>query len=149
MKKVIYTAGVFDLFHLGHLNLIKTAKDLGNHLIVGVSTDELVYQYKGYFPVVPFYERKEIVNSIKWVDEVVPQTDRNKFLAWELLGFDIWVVGDDWFGDPYYMDLKCQFESVGVETVFLPYTKNVSSSLRIKEICEKQPRSEQKCQIKY
>lgn len=133
---VVYTAGVFDCFHIGHLNLLRNARDLGERLIVAVSTDELVSSYKDRTPLVPFEERIEIVRAIRWVDEAVPQTDRDKFLAWEQLRFDVWAIGDDWYGDPYYMALKERFDGVGVRTAFLPYTRDVSSTSRREEIAQ-------------
>jgi glycerol-3-phosphate cytidylyltransferase len=132
---IVYTAGCFDLFHIGHLNLLRNASGLGERLIVGVSTDDLVSEYKGCSSVVPFSERIAIVSSVRYVDLCVPQTDRNKFLAWERLGFDVWAVGDDWYGHPYYMDMRERLGSVGVRTVFLPYTLGVGSTLRRREVC--------------
>lgn len=132
--KVVYTAGVFDCFHIGHLNLLNNAKTLGDHLLVAVSTDELVSSYKNRTPLVPFEERIEIVRAIRCVDEAVPQDDRDKFAAWERFKFDVWAIGNDWYGDPYYMDLKERFDGIGVETVFLPYTREVSSTSRRREI---------------
>ena len=94
-----YTCGVYDLFHIGHLNLLKNAKGLCDKLIVGVSTDELV-AYKHKKAVIPFEERLEIIRNIKCVDAAIPQDDLDKFKAWEKLRFDILFVGDDWYGDP-------------------------------------------------
>ena len=127
-NKVIYTAGVFDCFHVGHLNLLKRAKKHGGKLIVGVSTDELVEQYKRIIPIVPFKERMEIVKAIKWVDEVVPQTDRNKLKALEIVEFNIWAIGNDWYGNEYYMKIEKEFQRLGVKTIWLTYTKGISST---------------------
>ena len=90
-----YTTGVYDLFHIGHLNLLKNARGLCDKLIVGVSTDTLV-GYKGKRPIIPFEDRIEIVRNIKWVDAAIPQESLDKFAAWEKLKFDIMFVGDDW-----------------------------------------------------
>lgn len=130
MKKRIvgYTTGVFDLFHIGHLNILRRAKEQCDYLIVGVSTDELCESYKHKAPVIPYEERKAIVEAIRYVDEVVPQYDRNKFEAWKTYRFDIMFVGDDWKGSPLFMDLEKQFAEVGVEIVYFPYTKGLSSS---------------------
>ena len=130
MKKriVVYTTGVFDLFHIGHLNILRRAKEQCDYLIVGVSTDELCESYKHKAPVIPYEERKAIVAAIRYVDEVVPQYDRNKFEAWKTYRFDIMFVGDDWKGSPLFMDLEKQFAEVGVEIVYFPYTKGLSSS---------------------
>lgn len=135
MKKPIigYTTGVFDLFHIGHLNILRRAKEQCDYLIVGVSTDELCESYKHKAPVIPYEERKAIVEAIRYVDEVVPQLDRNKYEAWEKYHFNRMFVGDDWKGTPFFNDLEKQFAEVGVEIVYFPYTKGSSStSLREK-----------------
>ncbi|MFC4620084.1 adenylyltransferase/cytidyltransferase family protein [Camelliibacillus cellulosilyticus] len=130
--KIGYTTGVFDLFHVGHLNILRRAKAQCDYLIVGVSTDELVMDYKKKRPVIPFSERVEIIESIKYVDTVIPQQNRDKFSAWEHLNFDVMFVGDDWRGDALFNEVENRFNLVGVEVVYLPYTKGVSSTL-IKE----------------
>ena len=94
--KIGYTTGVFDMFHVGHLNILKNAKERCEHLIVGVSTDELVKSYKHKTPVIPFEERLAIVESIRYVDEVVPQVSMDKFAAWEKYRFNAIFHGDDW-----------------------------------------------------
>ncbi|WP_120190662.1 adenylyltransferase/cytidyltransferase family protein [Ammoniphilus oxalaticus] len=126
--KIGYTTGVFDLFHVGHLNILKRAKEQCDYLIVGVSTDELVMEYKSKKPVIPQQERVEIVNSIKYVDLVVHQTNRNKFFAWEELKFDVLFVGDDWKGDSLFVEMEKKFNHVGVEIIYFPYTSGVSST---------------------
>lgn len=126
--KVGYTTGVFDLFHVGHLNILKRAKEQCEFLIVGVSTDELVQMYKNKLPVIPHCERMQIVEGIKFVDLVVPQTHRNKFETWEKLKFNAMFVGDDWKGDPLFNDMEKKFKQVGVEIVYFPYTLGVSST---------------------
>lgn len=123
-----YTTGVFDLFHIGHLNLLKKAKEQCDHLIVGVSTDDLV-TYKHKHAVIPFEERIEIVKAIKYVDEVVPQVNMNKMEAWEKLHFNVMFVGDDWKGTPKWEAYEKQFAEVGVKIVYFPYTKGTSSTL--------------------
>lgn len=127
--KVGYTTGVFDLFHVGHLNILKRAKEQCEYLIVGVSTDELVMEYKNKCPVIPFNERSEIVDGIKYVDMVVPQLHRGKYATWEHLKFDVMFVGDDWKGKPLFNELEKKFQEVGVEIVYFPYTKGVSSTI--------------------
>ncbi|MCE7792502.1 adenylyltransferase/cytidyltransferase family protein [Salipaludibacillus sp. CUR1] len=127
--KIGYTTGVFDLFHVGHLNILKRAKEQCDYLIVGVSTDELVNNYKNKQPVIPFHERVAIVDGIKYVDEVVPQMDRDKFGAWERLKFNAMFVGDDWRGSPIFMELEQKFEPHGVKVVYFPYTRGVSSTI--------------------
>src|SRR5690606_25937939 len=96
--KVGYTTGVFDMFHIGHLNILRRAKEQCDYLIVGVSTDELVVSYKHKKPIIPYNERKAIVESIKYVDKVVPQINMNKMGAWEEYKFDVMFVGSDWKG---------------------------------------------------
>lgn len=129
-KKIVgYTTGVFDMFHIGHLNILKRAKEKCDYLIVGVSTDELCESYKHKKPVIPFEERKEIIESIRYVDQVVPQLNRDKFAAWEKYHFDVMFVGDDWKNSPLFNELEQKFASVGVKIVFFSYTKGTSSTL--------------------
>lgn len=129
-RPVVYTCGVFDLFHIGHLRIIQNARQLGETLIVAVSTDELVESYKGITPTIPFEERLEIVRNIKGVDLAIAQRSQDKLAAWERLKFDTWVVGDDWFGSEAYEDYRQRLTAVGVDCVFLPYTSGVSSTQR-------------------
>lgn len=135
MKRIGYTTGVFDLFHIGHLNILRTAKLECDYLIVGVTTDELAEMEKGIRPVIPFVERIEIVQSIEYVDDVVPQVSYDKLEAWNNLKFNIVFVGDDWQGTERWMNLEREFCKVGVEICYLPYTKHTSST-KIKKILE-------------
>jgi glycerol-3-phosphate cytidylyltransferase len=130
-KKIIvgYTAGVYDLFHIGHLNILKNAKSLCDKLIVGVSTDELVKKYKKKTPIIPYEERVEIVRSIKHVDAVTPQETMNKYKVWEKLKFDLMIVGDDWFKTDKWKKFEKDFLKVGVKIIFFPHTKGTSSTL--------------------
>lgn len=128
MKKIGYTTGVYDLFHIGHLNLLRKARLECDYLIVGVTTDELCEARKKKRPVIPFAERMEIVENIRFVDEVVPQTSMDKFEAWNNLRFDKMFVGDDWKGTAKWNELERQFSEVGVEIVYFPYTSHTSSS---------------------
>ena len=123
-----YTSGVFDLFHIGHLNLLKNAKGLCDKLIVGVTTDELV-SYKNKKSVIPFSERIEIVRNIKFVDAVVPQKDMDKMGMWKRLKFNTMFVGDDWFEHPKWEKIEEEFKAIDVKVVFFPYTQGVSSTL--------------------
>lgn len=127
--KVGYTTGVFDLFHIGHLNILKKAKEQCDYLIVGVSTDENVQSYKHKTPVIPFEERIAIVEALKYVDEVVPQTSMDKFAAWENLKFEAIFHGDDWKGSKMYEEIERKFSDVGVDMVFFSYTKGTSSTI--------------------
>ena len=127
--KIGYTTGVFDMFHIGHLNILRRAKEQCDYLIVGVSTDELVRDYKNKTPIVPFEERKAIVDAIKYVDEVVPQTSMDKFEAWKKLHFNAIFHGDDWKGSTLYKEIEEKLSSVGVDMVFLPHTDGTSSTI--------------------
>ena len=127
--KIGYTTGVFDMFHIGHLNILKRAKDQCEHLIVGVSTDELVKSYKNKIPIIPFAERIEIVRAIRYVDEVVPQISMDKFDAWEKLRFNALFHGSDWKNSDMYNKIIEQFSVVGIDVVFLPQTEGISSTL--------------------
>lgn len=130
MKKVIgYTTGVYDMFHIGHLNVIRRAKELCDYLIVGVSTDELVQQEKGKIPVISYMERAEIVSSIRYVDQVVPQTNKNKVEAWEKYHFDKMFVGSDWENTPQWIKYEEEFRPLGVDIVYLPHTDGISSTI--------------------
>ena len=126
--KIGYTTGVYDLFHIGHLNILKRAKEQCDFLIVGVSTDELVQSYKNKTPVIPFAERMAIVEAIKYVDKVVPQTSMDKLLAWKELHFDAMFHGDDWKNSAMYDEYEKQFDAIGVTLVFLPHTQGTSST---------------------
>ena len=123
-----YTTGVFDLFHIGHLNMLKNAKAMCDKLIVGVTVDELV-AYKHKKAVIPFEERLEIVRNIECVDVAIPQTTMDKFEAWQKLRFDVMFVGDDWYGTDKWKDYEKQFNEVGVRIIYFPYTKGTSSTL--------------------
>lgn len=122
-----YTAGVFDLFHIGHLNLLRNAKGMCDKLIVGVSTDELV-KYKGKTPVIPFEDRVEIIRNIKFVDAVVAQENMDKLEMCKKLKASIMFVGDDWYKSDKWQDYEKQFEDAGISIVYFPYTKNISST---------------------
>lgn len=122
-----YTTGVFDLFHIGHLNILKKAKKECDYLIVGVTIDELV-SYKGKQAFIPFEERLKIVESIEYVDEVTPQTTMNKMEAWEEFKFNKMFVGSDWKGTDRWNNLEREFLKVNVEIVYFPYTKGTSST---------------------
>jgi len=123
-----YTAGVFDLFHVGHLNLLKNAKGLCDYLIVGVTTDDLV-TYKGKHAMIPFEDRLEIVRSIKYVDAVVPQNDMDKLTMCKKLGASMLFVGDDWYGTEKWQAYEKEFKTAGIRIIYFPYTNGVSSTL--------------------
>jgi len=132
MKKpyiIGYTTGVFDMFHIGHLNILKNAKERCDFLIVGVSTDDLVEKYKSKSAVVPFSERVQIVESIRYVDRVIVQEHRDKYKAWEEIKFDKMFVGSDWKGSELFLELEKQLEVHNVEIVYFDYTTGTSSTL--------------------
>ena len=124
-----YTTGVFDMFHVGHLNLLARARGQCDRLIVGVSTDEVVIGYKKHPPIVPYDERVAIVKAIRYVDEVVPQTSMDKFAAWEKLHLNRLFHGNDWKGSAMYNEVEAKLKAVGVEVIYFPYTQGTSSTL--------------------
>ena len=127
-KKIGYAPGVYDLFHIGHLNLLERSSALCDHLIAGVVSDELAAGAKGRAPVVPLAERLEIVRSIRCVDQAVAEVLPEKLDTWRSVGFDVIFKGDDWKGTPKGDKLERDFASVGVEVVYLPYTNHTSST---------------------
>ena len=122
-----YTAGVYDLFHIGHLNLLKNAKGMCDKLIVGVTVDELV-EYKGKQALIPFEDRIEIVRSIKYVDAAVPQYDMDKLSACKKLGAQIMFVGDDWYKTEKWEAYEKEFAKEGIQIMYFPYTQGTSST---------------------
>lgn len=135
-KVVGYTTGVFDMFHIGHLNILRRAKEHCDYLIVGVSTDENVQSYKHKTPVIPFAERASIIGAIRYVDQVVPQENMDKYEAWERLHFNEMYHGDDWKGSAMFSEMERKLASVGCKVVFLPHTDGISSS-QLKELVSK------------
>lgn len=130
MKKIIgFTAGTFDMFHIGHLNLIKNAKSRCDYLIVGVNSDKLVQEYKGKKAVVPLEERMEILRALRFVDEVMPIDSLDKKISWDQKHYDLLFIGDDWKGSPRWEKTVKEMRSYNVETIFLPYTKGTTSTM--------------------
>lgn len=138
MKKIIgFTAGAFDMFHVGHLNLIKNAKARCDYLIVGVNTDELISSYKNKSVVVPLEERLQIVEAIKYVDEVISVDTLDKEVIWKRKKFDCLFIGDDWKGSERWNATEDIMKTHGVEVVYLPYTTGTTSTLlreKLKEL---------------
>lgn len=128
-KSVVYTSGTFDMFHINHLKMINYARSLGDILIVGVSTDELVQSYKSK-PAIPFTERMQIVEALKSPDIVVPQHSLDHSEIVKKLHIDAFVVGDDWFGKYDYL------QELGVDVFYFPYGNGVSSTNLKKSIYE-------------
>ena len=131
-----YTSGVFDLFHIGHLNILQKSKSMCDKLIVGLTTDELLLTYKNKKPVIPFNERIEILKSIKHVDVVVPQENMNKYEMWDKIKFNVMFVGDDWYNTDKWKIYEQQLQKVNVKIVYFPYTKGTSST-KINNILDK------------
>ena len=130
-----YTAGVFDLFHIGHLNLLKNAKGMCDRLVVGVTVDELV-SYKGKNALIPFEDRIEIVRSCRYVDAAVPQYSMDKLDACRKLKASGLFVGDDWYGTEKWKDYDKNFGCEEVKIVYFPYTKGISSTIITKALHE-------------
>lgn len=126
--KLGYTTGVFDLFHMGHVNLLRNASALCDRLVVGVSTDELV-EYKNKQPVIPFHERIEVVRACKYVNVAIPQFDMNKVEAVKKLHASVLFVGDDWYKNDKWNDFEKELATVDCDIVYLPYTQGTSSTL--------------------
>lgn len=127
-KRVGYAGGAFDLFHVGHLNILKHARSQCDYLIAGVVSDELLELTKGRSPIVPLAERLEIVRHISFVDEAVAETRLDKLDTWRAVGFDVYFKGDDWKGTERGLHLEREFAAVGVELVYFPYTMSTSST---------------------
>jgi len=123
-----YTTGVFDLFHVGHLNLLRNASSLCDRLIVGVTTDDLV-SYKNKKAVIPYVERVEIVRACKYVDLAVPQETMDKLDAHNRYKFNIMFVGDDWYKTDKWESVDSDFKEKGVRIIYFPYTMSTSSTL--------------------
>lgn len=135
-KIIGYTTGVFDLFHIGHLNILKKAKEQCDYLIVGVTTDEEVKRIKNKIPVICFEERKQIVEAIKYVDQVVAENNADKIKAWEELKFDVIFKGDDWKGSPKWNYYESFFSSKDVKVIYFPYTEGTSST-KLRDVLNK------------
>ena len=129
-QKIIgFTAGTFDMFHIGHLNLIKNARSRCDYLIVGVNSDELVQEYKGKNAVVPLVERMEIIQALRYVDEVMRIDSLDKKISWNQKHYNLLFIGDDWKGNPRWEETAREMKQSGVETIFLPHTEGTNSTL--------------------
>lgn len=127
--KIGYTTGVFDMFHIGHLNILKRAKAQCEYLIVGVTTDALCFSRKNKYPIICEKERMEIVESIKYVDEVIPQNDMDKVRVVRTLSIDAVFVGSDWKGTPAWIEYEKHFSALGCSVVYLDHTDGISSTI--------------------
>ncbi|KTE93859.1 glycerol-3-phosphate cytidylyltransferase [Desulfitobacterium hafniense] len=123
-----YTTGVFDLFHIGHLNLLERCKEQCNHLIVAVCTDEYAHE-SGKHPIISYEDRARIIAALKCVNKVIPMTYTDKLKAWQENKFDVLFSGDDWKGSQRYAETERQFKEIGVDIVYFPYTKTVSTTM--------------------
>lgn len=127
--KIGYTQGVYDMFHVGHLNLINRAKEYCECLIVGVNSDEQVHRYKNKYPVISQEDRAQIVRNIKAVDDCIIVETLDKLEVWKDVKFDAIFIGDDWKGNPRWLQTEEQLRPYGVDVIYLPYTPNISSTI--------------------
>lgn len=127
--KIGYTTGVFDMFHIGHLNILKRAKEQCEYLIVGVTTDELCRMRKNKTPIIKFEDRCAVVEAIKYVDQVTSQDNMDKLLAVKQFGCDVVFVGSDWKGTEAWIEYEKQFATLGCHVVYLPHTDGISSTI--------------------
>jgi len=127
--KIGYTTGVFDMFHIGHLNILKRAKEQCEYLIVGITTDALCFSRKNKYPIICEKERMEIVESIRYVDKVIPQNDMDKVRVVKDLHADAVFVGSDWKGTSAWAEYEKSFAEVGCSVVYLDHTDGISSTI--------------------
>lgn len=136
-EKVIgFTAGTFDMFHIGHLNLLKNARCRCDYLIVGVNSDRLVEEYKGKKAVVPLGERMEIVRELRCVDEVIRVDSLDKEISWKQKHYNLLFIGDDWKGNPRWKQTEIQMAEYGVKVIYLPHTDGTTSTLLREKLVE-------------
>lgn len=129
MARIVgYAPGAYDLFHVGHLNILRHAKRRCDYLVAGVVADEVLELTKGRRPIIPLAERMEILRHISYVDEVVAEVQPDKVETWRSVGFDVIFKGDDWRGTPKGDRLERDFAAVGVEVIYFPYTVHTSST---------------------
>lgn len=126
--KIGYVQGVFDMFHIGHLNLLKNAKSICDYLIVAVNSDSFTKLYKNKTPIISEIDRLEIVSSIKYVDKAVIVNDRDKIKALNTYKFDVLIMGSDWKGSEFYEEMEKKLSEFNVDIVYFPYTTTISST---------------------
>ncbi len=134
--KIGYTDGVYDLFHIGHLNMIQSAKKKCEYLIVGVHGDDVVEEYKHHRPIINEVDRKRIIESVKGVDRVVINQFRDKLKLWEMYHFDVIFIGDDWKGTDRWNHFESVLAELNVDVVYVPYTRGISTTEIRKKIME-------------
>lgn len=127
--KIGYTTGVYDMFHIGHLNILRRAKELCDYLIVGVTTDELCYMRKQKYPIISETERLEIIQSIRYVDRAVFQTNMDKVAAAKEFCAEVVFVGSDWKNTPSWVSYEKELKKIGCDVVYLEHTDGISSSI--------------------
>lgn len=136
-EKVIgFTAGTFDMFHIGHLNLLRNARSRCDYLIVGVNSDRLVEEYKGKKAVVPLEERMEIIRELRCVNEVIRIDSLNKEISWKQKHYNLLFIGDDWKGNPRWEQTEIQMAEYGVKVIYLPHTDGTTSTLLREKLVE-------------
>ena len=123
-----FTVGTFDMFHRGHLNLFRQAKEYCEYLVVGVHSDEWVMHCKNRPTVIPYEDRADIVGAIRYVDEVVKNETRSKMEAWNKIHFDVAFIGDDWKGTEVWNKIEAELKSVGCDVIYIPYTQGISTT---------------------
>lgn len=128
MIRIGYAPGAYDLFHIGHVNLLRRAKEHCDYLIAGVASDEVLIKHKGVTPVIPLTERLEIVRNVRFVDAAYAAMTNDKLQIWQDIRFNVLFKGDDWRGTEKGDKLERDFGAVGVEIVYFPYTLSTSSS---------------------
>jgi glycerol-3-phosphate cytidylyltransferase len=134
MYKRGFTAGTFDMLHIGHLNLLNAAKKKCDYLIVGVNSDDLVSVYKNKLPIINCQDRMQLINALEIVDQVELMDNLDKVDAWKKFQFDCVFIGDDWKGSSRWIETEEQLKKYGVDVCYLPYTKGVSSTKLAKKI---------------
>lgn len=135
--KIGYTTGVYDMFHIGHLNILRRAKELCDYLIVGVTTDDLCYKRKHKYPIISETERLEIIKSIRYVDQAIFQTNMDKVAAAKKIGADVIFVGSDWENTPSWLSYEKELKKIGCDVVYLEHTDGISSSILREKLNER------------
>ena len=131
------TTGTYDMFHAGHLNLLKNAKAICDSLIVGIYNDKVIKQYKNKKPIIGLKDRMSVIEAIKYVDKVIALDSLDKVKAWEKERYDVLIIGDDWKGHSRWLKTEEEMNKLGVDVVYLPYTKGISSSIIKSRVIER------------
>lgn len=134
--KIGYTTGVYDMFHIGHLNILRRAKEQCEYLVVGVTTDDLCFSRKHHYPIIPENDRMEIVRSIRYVDEVIPQANMDKLSVVKRLGANVVFVGSDWKGTNIWNEYERALSEIGCRVVYLDHTDGISSTIIRKKLVD-------------